>query len=315
MVIFKPILFLLLLSYSLFAGYEKVKIGKIDERYKDQLSHKQLKTLIKEIEKEFEDSLKMNIFDYDSRGKPIDILYVRPSVMEKRINRTAKRLERKKAKINRLKEYFKPKEQKLEKLTKKYQEAKTAFKDKEEEINSYIKKQNRKKDMTKQEYKKIKQVIKAKKVLLNDELLDLNELNREIRKLTLRYNNKLYSYKTHIMLYNQLARNLESMTRGFKKIKGQAVGQREIKVTKYIKDGKEVEQRTQRDTMQKIEIFGFESISELKAVLAHEIAHLVGIGHIDAKNALMNPILQKNQIEDLKLTNDDIINFKNSFNQ
>ena len=42
-------------------------------------------------------------------------------------------------------------------------------------------------------------------------------------------------------------------------------------------------------------VYGFESIDELRAVLAHEIGHLVGIPHIDIKNALMNPILQENQ--------------------
>jgi hypothetical protein len=65
--------------------------------------------------------------------------------------------------------------------------------------------------------------------------------------------------------------------------------------------------------MDKIEIYGFESLGELKAVLAHEIAHLVGVHHINEHNALMNPILQKNQIEDLFLTIKDITNFKNNF--
>lgn len=47
--------------------------------------------------------------------------------------------------------------------------------------------------------------------------------------------------------------------------------------------------------------------------MAHEIGHLVGVPHIDAKNALMNPILQDNQIENLSLTQEDIRNFKENF--
>ena len=313
MFIIKILIYISFSLSTLFAGYEEIRVGKIDEKYKDKLSSLQLKALIFEIEKEFETALDMNVFDYNSRGKPIDIIYVRPSVMEKRIKRTARRLERKKQKINRLKAYFEPKEKKLKELTKNYEKKKTAFEASQDKINSYIKKQNSKNDVTKEEYEKIKQVIKTKKVLLSEKLLSLNELNREIRKLTLRYNNKLYSYKTHIMLYNQLARNLEIMSRSFKKIKGQAVGQKEVTIKEYIKDKELIQEKTQKDIMQKIEIFGFESINELKAVLAHEIAHLVGVGHIDVKGALMNPILQKNQIEKLNLTSNDIVNFKMSF--
>jgi predicted Zn-dependent protease len=65
--------------------------------------------------------------------------------------------------------------------------------------------------------------------------------------------------------------------------------------------------------MNKIEIYGFESKDELKAILAHELAHLLGIPHIDAKGSLMNPILQENQIEQLSLSKKDIINFKKNF--
>lgn len=65
--------------------------------------------------------------------------------------------------------------------------------------------------------------------------------------------------------------------------------------------------------MNKIEIYGFESLSELKAILAHEIAHLVGVPHIQEQGALMNPILQKNQKQNLNLTYDDILNFKEHF--
>ena len=47
--------------------------------------------------------------------------------------------------------------------------------------------------------------------------------------------------------------------------------------------------------------------------LIHEIAHLVGIPHINVKDALMNPILQQNQINELSLTKSDILNFKKNF--
>ena len=64
--------------------------------------------------------------------------------------------------------------------------------------------------------------------------------------------------------------------------------------------------------MNKIEIYGFDNLKQLKVVLAHEIAHLVGIPHIEVKNALMNPLLDKNQ-DELVLSSEDILNFKENF--
>ncbi len=309
----KLIFLLFLLFSSSFAGYEEIKIGKIDKRYEDRISAKHLKSILDEIETHFESKLGMNIFDYSAYGKPIDILYVKPSVLERRINRTVKRLKRKKQKIEKIKSSFEPKEKVLTTLTTKYQKKKKVLDEITKNLNSYITKQNSRNDISKEEYKKIKTYIKTKKVVVNQKLKEVNRLNREIRTLTLKYNNKLHSYKTHVMLYNQLANNLENMNRRFTKVKGKAIGQKEITIKRFTLNGKKVEQREERNSMKKIEIYGFESISELKAVLAHELAHLVGLPHINEKGALMHPILQKNQIENLELTSADIKNFKENF--
>ena len=66
--------------------------------------------------------------------------------------------------------------------------------------------------------------------------------------------------------------------------------------------------------MEKIEIYGFDgNTDQLKAVLAHEIGQLVGVNHIEKKGALMNPILQSNQIVKMELTQDDVKAFNHVF--
>jgi len=103
------------------------------------------------------------------------------------------------------------------------------------------------------------------------------------------------------------------MNRGFKKVKGNAIGLKQVTSKVFYKNGKRVKEKSVKNIMNKIEVYGFESKNELKAILAHEIAHLVGIPHIEVKDALMNPILQKNQINQLSLTQSDISNFKKNF--
>ena len=80
------IIFLLFFSFdSLFASYEQLRIGRIDDFYKDKLSEHQLKIIIDEIEHIFESQLNMNIFDYSQNGKPIDIIFETPSKLEEKI--------------------------------------------------------------------------------------------------------------------------------------------------------------------------------------------------------------------------------------
>lgn len=94
----KTVFSTLFIASSLYAGFQEVRIGKIDSYYKDKINERQLKTILDEIEEHFESKLGFDVFDYSSMGKPIDILYVKPSSMERRINRAMDRFERKKEK-------------------------------------------------------------------------------------------------------------------------------------------------------------------------------------------------------------------------
>ena len=76
----------LLLTSSLNAAYEKIKIGTISSEHKNNITVVQLKKMIDEIEYIFESQLGFNVFDYSSNGKPIDILYVSKNAAEKRLN-------------------------------------------------------------------------------------------------------------------------------------------------------------------------------------------------------------------------------------
>ena len=93
-----------------------------------------------------------------------------------------------------------------------------------------------------------------------------------------------------------MSNELESMNRSFKKVKGKTFAQKKVTLKTYYKDGKKVEERDVEKTMNKIEIYGFDNLAELKVIIAHEIGHLVGLPHIQVEHALMNPILQKKQM-------------------
>lgn len=127
------------------------------------------------------------------------------------------------------------------------------------------------------------------------------------------YNQKVNLQNALIRDFTRLNNELERMNRSFKKVKGNTIGLKQVTSKVFYKNGKRVKEKTVKNIMNKIEIYGFESKNELKVIIAHEIAHLVGIPHINEKDALMNPILQQNQINQLSLTRSDILNFRNNF--
>lgn len=301
-----------LLSFS-FSSFVKVSIGTIDPYYKNKISKIELLNILTEIETLFESQLGMNIFDYSKNGKPIDILYVPTSKAEKRMKRKQESIKLKIAKIKTIQNSLPLKLEKIDIMKKDLQRENKALNKKIKTLNTYIKQANKQKEFSKEELKKIKNYVKLEKKKIKSVSYKLKKYESKIQVKISSYNQKVrlqnYLYKE----INRLNYELERLSRNFKKVKGNAISTQEITLKTFYKNGAKVKEKSVKTIRNKIEIYGFSSKNELKAVLAHEIGHLVGLPHIDVKNALMNKILQENQVKKLSLSKSDIINFKKHF--
>jgi CHASE3 domain sensor protein len=311
--IYKTIFSLLTLITFSFASFQEVRIGKIHDYYKDKISEQQLRTIIDEIEHTFESQLNMNIFDYSLNGKPIDILFETPSKLEEKIQKKMEKLNSKLEKIEELKIQFPKMKEELNSSQNSYNEQISILNKKVEELNEYVRNINKKANLSKDEYSKAQNYINIEKSKIDIESKKQKNLHRDLIKQFNSYNQKIFSFNNLVNDSNRISNEIESMNRNVKKIKGKTFGEENITIKTYYKDGKLVKEKTNSISMNKIEIYGFDNLKQLKVVLAHEIAHLVGIPHIEAKNALMNPILPKTQEEKLVLTAEDILNFKENF--
>ena len=311
--IYKTIFSLLTLITFSFASFQEVRIGKIHDYYKNKISEQQLRTIIDEIEHTFESQLNMNIFDYSLNGKPIDILFETPSKLEEKIQEKMGKLNSKLEKIEELKIQFPKMKEELNSSQNSYNEQISILNKKVEELNEYVRNINKKANLSKDEYSKAQNYINIEKSKIDIESKKQKNLHRDLIKQFNSYNQKNFSFNNLVNDSNRISNEIESMNRNVKKIKGKTFGEENITIKTYYKDGKLVKEKTNSISMNKIEIYGFDNLKQLKVVLAHEIAHLVGIPHIEAKNALMNPILPKTQEEKLVLTAEDILNFKENF--
>lgn len=307
------IIFLLFFSFdSLFASYEQLRIGRIDDFYKDKLSEHQLKIIIDEIEHTFESQLNMNIFDYSQNGKPIDIIFETPSKLEEKIKEKMEKFTLKLEKIEELKTQFPKIKEEMTISQNTYNEQSSILNKKIEELNEYVRNINKKTNLSKDQYLEAQNYINIEKSEIDIEGKKQKKSYRDLTKLFNSYNQKVFSFNNLVNDSNRISNEIESMSRNFKKIKGKVFAEENTTIKTYYKDGQLVKEKSSIISMNKIEIYGFDNLKQLKVILAHEIAHLVGIPHIEVKNALMNPLLDKNQ-DELVLSSEDILNFKENF--
>ncbi|XOB63556.1 matrixin family metalloprotease [Campylobacterota bacterium DY0563] len=303
--IFKINILILILFSFVNASFEKVSIGTIDKHYK--ISKEQIYTILKEIEFTFEKELDKDVFDYASDGKPINFIYLPPSKLENEISKKLSRIENKKQKIQELKDYFPNKKIEIENIKEILSKQQDTLNSKVRKYNNYIKTINSKENITKEELNKAKIYSKKEKTVLNDEIKKLKAKRRELRREITRFNSKVNSFNNLINDFNRLNIQLEAMNRNYSKVRGRTFGLQTIEKKTTFKNGKKKEEQKISTSMDKIEIYGFKNLDELRIILAHEIAHLVGLPHVNEKNALMNPIIQKSQVEQgLYLTPADI---------
>lgn len=310
---YKILYTLILFSFNCFASYEQIKIGKIDDYYKDKISFQELRNIISEIENTLETQLDINIFDYSSNGKSIDILHVPDSKLENDISRKIEKLTNKNEKLKTLENYFLTQKDEIDKLEKSYTIQTNLVNKKVDILNNYIKEVNKEKNLDKSEYIRVQNYVKNERSKIDIDLKEQKKAQSNLTKTLNQYNQKVYSYNNLTREINTLLSQIETMTRSVKKINGRTFGFQETTLKTTYKDGKVTQEKSIKTDMDKIEIYSFDSLEQLKVIIAHEILHLVGVPHIEEKGALMNPLLQNNQIEKLYLTNEDIENFRKNF--
>jgi hypothetical protein len=310
---YKLLYLFIIFSFNCFASYEQIRIGIIDDYYKEKISQQQLRAILDEIEQTLETQLNMNIFDYSSNGKAIDILYVPDSKLERDISKKIDKLNTKKKKLDFLNEFFSTQKVEIDKLEEFYTTQTNLLNKKVDILNNYIKEVNKQKSLDKNEYNRVQDYVKNERNKIDVDLKEQKKVKNNLTKTLNSYNQKVFSYNNLTREINTLVSEIESMTRSVKVINGRTFGLQETTLKTIYKDGKMTQEKSVKTNMDKIEIYSFDSLSQLKVIIAHEIMHLVGVPHIEVNGALMNPLLQNNQLNKLHLTKEDIENFKNNF--
>lgn len=285
-------------SFSV-AAVKNVHVGTIDTHYADKLSVSELKQIIAEIEQKLESQLQLDLFNDDSLGVAIDIVYLVPSEKKKRLEKNLALLKQKQEKIETLQIYLANIPQKIESIEKNLNIFADHISLMKKRFDEYMIKTTKVKSYTKDEYK-IRQIHgEATNKRIKRNVRSLRKERRVLHRKIDDYNRDIVKLNKLINEYNKLRHKTIQINTNNTKIDGSMIALKKLMVETFGQDGKKIEQKSVENSVQNIEIYGFENKNKLKAVLAYEIGHLVGLPNIDTEN--------------LTLTQDDIKNFKENF--
>jgi hypothetical protein len=138
-----------------------------------------------------------------------------------------------------------------------------------------------------------------------------NQINNLRNKLVIQNNKFVILLNKGIQQYNHFVEEIHKvksfLPEGNKRTLGTTFG--------YVRTIKNISGKEEYYTPSKIDIYVIENYNQIKATLAHEIGHLIGIqGHTDNKKDLMYPYIQQEIIDNLKLSNKDKELFKENLN-
>ncbi len=296
------------------ASHVTLRIGEIDGFYDKRISKEELTKIVEEIENTFESTLGFDVFDLEKdRGRPINLVHLPSSKASIKADELERAMNREKEKIEKMQGYFLSKEDYIMQTQQKLKSEAEKLNQRVMELNSYIKRLNEKQVVDMSDYEKGQKYIAKERRKIISAQDRFNQKKLRLNDLLSAYKQKLSLYNSHVNEFYRLQRKLELVSRASKIVRGAAIGYKQVVFKTFSENGQRVQKLVEDNYMEKIEIYGFRSFGELKAILAHEIAHMTGVEHVNVRGALMNAVLQRNQVGNLKLTPEDIRAFKEVF--
>lgn len=261
------------------------KFGEIDSRF--NLDIKELTDVMKEVEALWATALGKELLEYDENGKiVVHLVYSEDQKRTVEERAFSERIEVKKGQI-------KVAEQEYKRLSNRFLKEREELQETADEYNREIKKYNDYAEKwgegnipahARNRFKRMERTIKRLKS-------DIDRKQKNLESLRKQTNSKSQLLNRLVDEQNEMISEYNSRFSGAKK----------FDQGRYIKQG----------GREKINIFQFANLAQLKTVLAHEAGHAMGLGHVDNPESVMHEMMGKQNIFNLELTDEDISAIKN----
>ena len=256
-------------------------IGSIDSRF--EIDRDELRDVMRKVEELWESSLDRDLLNYSENGEvAIHLIYSEEQQRTAEERRLSERIQRNKRQVDmlegelkRLKKSYQSRQQELKKSLSDYSAAVNTF-------NDTIEKWNKRGGVPQSEKSTIEQM--RRKIDRLETEINRKEQNAEMVR-------RRANAKT-----DQINRLIQTQNRMVDAYNEQFGESRKFDQGRYIRNGED----------QRINIYQFGNLAELKTVLAHESGHAFGLNHVENPKSVMYPVMAKQNIFNLSLSEEDL---------
>jgi hypothetical protein len=262
----------------------RYSIGKIDEDF--NISEEYLKNILKRAEDIWEADNRGALFEYDPDADfKINLVYDERQEMSKekqivdsRIKEIIKERQQNESKHNELEQEYQKEEEMYFNTSRKMIDVQYNY---EMDVINY--------NYGFEEDKKREKKLNRRRDTINGQISGLIAKEKYLNSLGSKINKIIEQDKKLVKEHNELIDEFRSKYKD-----------REGRVFDYGEYKQAVKKK-------EINVYAFIDDNDLLLILAHEFGHALGVEHIDNSKSLMYYLMEKQDVENLQLTNDDII--------
>lgn len=257
------------------------QIGTVDPKF--DISARKLRKLMQEVEGLWQTARNQEVLNYSEDGRvTINLIFSEEQQQTK--------------KERRLSRHIKNNKQRLTTLENEYQRLSQNYKRKKRELEHRISKYHQ----TVKNYNDTIKKWSSTGGIPQNKKPAIKDMKRQIERLAGDLRRKETNAETIRRRVNTKADRLNTL-----------LDQQSSLIAKYNNEFGEPRKFDQgeyirEDTKERINIYQFSNQPSLKTVLAHEAGHALGIAHVDNPKSIMNATMDKQDIFDLALTEEDI---------
>lgn len=256
-------------------------VGPVDGRF--GLSGAGARKAVSEVETLWETATGRNLFDYDPKATFfINFIFDERQKLTVEEHTLREILDRKESVHSAMKEEYENLLAKYETLKKTYESRVTAYENGLAAHNGEVAYWNNTGGAPREVYERLNEeerALDAENIALNTLANMLNGLVDAINKLGAEGNKTVRDYNDHVADYNDRFHHTREFTQG-----------------DYYQE--------------RINIYQFKDMAELRLVLAHELGHALSLGHVEDSKSVMYYLMDKQARGDIALTVADLAEFK-----